>query len=314
MCTKDPVHFEKGNESMFDELAELHNLVDSFDNPYHQDLSGDFLRSSYTHPKIDIVHDIVLVRNSCGTLIGFGTTISENTSPPSVCVMIHVHPEYRRRGIGSSILNYLIENSEKQNEFELHCRVFSFRNYAKSFVINRGFVHSHNWVRMQFQNNSHIQPAHLPWTLKIRALNTKKELELWAQIQNEVFVDSPHYEKATVESLKSLIDNVCFDPNLLIVGEVGDEPIGFCMGWSIYHNNLVYKGRILRIQGLCVLPKYRRKGYATSLLRELINRGFIKGHTKSELLVLGDNFPAITIYKKMGFEEQYQHQWYTRRI
>jgi mycothiol synthase len=314
MCPIGSLHFESGNGDMFDEVAEFYNIVNSFDNPYHINMSGDFFKSSYTYPTIDLVHDIVLVRNSSGMLIGSGTIFSQTTTPPSASIMIQVHPEYRRQGIGSSILDYLIKIGEKQNEVELHCRVFSFRNYATSFVLNRGFVHTHNWIKMQFRHNSRIQPTHLPWNLKIRALNTKKELGLWAQLQNVVFADSPHYEKATVESLKALIDNICFDPNLLIVGEVGDELVGSCMGWSVDSDNAENKEKTLQIQGLSVLPEFRRKGYATSLLQELMNRAFLKGHSKSELLVLSNNIPAMSIYKKIGFEEQYQHQWYTRKI
>lgn len=312
MCAEDAVRLEPGNEDMFGEYAELYNIVNSYDNPDHMDLPGEFFQSSYSNPTVNLNHDIVLVRSSCGDLIGSGIVLPHNTLPISTRIMIQVHPKHRRQGIGSNILKHFLRNGLTQNNAEVHCRIFNFRSYSIAFAMNRGFKHSHTWIKMQFQNNFRTQPTHVSWNFKVRALNTKTEIGLWVDLQNRIFANSPMYENITVESLKDLINNTCFDPNLFIVGEVGDKPVGICMGWSLQSKNNGVNKKIIQIQGMGVLPEYRKEGYATSMLLDLMNRGYLKGHSTSELLVLSTNEAGINMYKKIGFTEKYRHLWYRR--
>ncbi len=296
---------------MFDEYAELYNTVNSFDHPDHHDISGDYFESLYSFPNIDFKHDIVLVRTSNGYLVGSGVVCRQSVSH-SARIIIQVHPEYRRLGIGSKILNHFLWNDLNQNGIIIQSRIFSFRSNSIAFANHHGFIHNHTWVKMQFKNTSRTLPTHIPRGFKIRALNTKTELELWAHLQNQIFADDPHYERASAESLSSLIQNISFDPNLIIVGEFGGIPVGMCMGWSIPSTKGDTKKKAFQIQGMGVLPKYRREGYAATLLLELMNRAYLKGYTKSELLVMSTNAAAISMYNKLGFIEKYRHLWYIR--
>ena len=313
MCPPNTLSLVSGSEDMFDDYAELYNTVNSFDNPDHRNLSGGFFESLYSSPNLDFKHDIALIRSSIGDLIGSGIVRRTSTSL-NARIVIQVHPENRRQGIGSNILKHFLRNGMNQSGTEIHSRVFSFRPYSIAFANHHGFKYDHTWVKMQYENTARTSPAHIPRGFKIRALNTKTELEIWAQLQNQIFIDNPHYERVSAESLKSLIRNINYDPNLIIVGEVGDVPIGMCMGWSTRSNKSDAKEMTLQIQGMGVLPKYRREGYATTLLLELMNRGYLKGHTKSELLVMSTNDVAMNMYNKIGFVEKYRHLWYVLRI
>ncbi|MCJ7818000.1 MAG: GNAT family N-acetyltransferase [Candidatus Thorarchaeota archaeon] len=313
MCTTNSLCLTSGNEHMFDDYAELSNAVSSFDNPSHLDLSGDFFESLYSSPTFNLKHDTVLVRNSDSHLIGSGLVHRQSTSD-NARITIQIHPEFRRQGIGSNILEYFLQDSLNQSGIEIHCRIFNFRPYSIAFANHHGFTHNHTWVKMQFNNTARTYPTCIPRGFRIRALNIKHELELWAYLQNRIFAFSPHYESVSVESLKTLIQNNKFDPNLVVVGELGNTPIGMCMGWSALSSNDSKMEKILQIQGLGVLPEYRREGYATVLLLVLINRGYLKGNTKSELLVLSTNNNAMTMYNKIGFTEEYRHLWYSRKI
>ncbi len=311
MCTPNTHCLVPGNEDMFDEYAELYNAISSFDNPDHLDLSGDYFKSSYSSPNFNHKNDLVLVHTSNGNLIGSGAVRRQSTSL-NARIIIQIHPEYRRQRIGSKILNYFLQNGLDQSGVDIYCRIFNFRPYSIAFARHHGFKYDHSWVKMQFKNTSRTYPTHIPMGFKVRALNIKNELEIWAQLQNQIFVDSPHYERVSAKSLKSLIRNISFDPNLVIVGEVRNIPIGMCIGWSVQASKCGAKEKTLQIQGMGVLPKYRRQGYATTLLLELMNRGFLKGNSKSELLVMSTNDAALNMYNKIGFIEKSRHLWYVR--
>jgi ribosomal protein S18 acetylase RimI-like enzyme len=164
---------------------------------------------------------------------------------------------------------------------------------------------------MRIDHKKPVTVSPLPWGLTVKGLNTKKELTLWAEIQNEIFKDYPNYEHVNIEVLGSLVKHSCFDPNLLVIGTVFDRPVGYCFGLSIGTES---NEKTLKIEGMGVLPECRRKGYGQALMFEIINRAYIKGHTSSELVVLSTNQAAIDLYEKCGFKERYRHLWYKRTV
>jgi GNAT superfamily N-acetyltransferase len=57
------------------------------------------------------------------------------------------------------------------------------------------------------------------------------------------------------------------------------------------------------IVDLMVHPDFRRKGLAAFLLQETARTALRAGHTHVALRVLLDNTPAISLYRKLGFED-----------
>lgn len=55
--------------------------------------------------------------------------------------------------------------------------------------------------------------------------------------------------------------------------------------------------------GIDIHPDYRRKGYAKAGYEKIFSIMKSRGHEKIGLAVLEDNIPAITLYKKLGFDE-----------
>ena len=161
------------------------------------------------------------------------------------------------------------------------------------------------------EHKNPVRITQLPWGLTVRGLNIKKELSHWVQLQNEIFKGHQGYEHVDIEILQSLTEHSSFDHNLLILGLVFERPVGYCFGLSVESEA---NEKTLKIDGMGVLPEYRRKGYGQAIVFEILNRAYIKGHTSSELVVLSDNEAAINLYKKCGFSERYRHLWFKRNV
>ncbi len=312
MCVLDAFSLEPGNNVMFSDYAALFNIVSSFDNPDHVEFSEDYFKSSFSQPRVDIANDIVLVRNFDGKLVASGTIFDQNTTPAKSRIMVQVHPDYRCQGIGTKILHYLTQNSIERGINLSLCRIPSYRPYAISFVKNRGFENDHVWVKMHLEHKIPEKPSIIDWGFRVRGLDVTKELPLWIQLQNEIFEDDPHYEPVDVESLKALINHSSFDPNLILVGLFNEKPVGLCSGWPINSELNGRSQKKVQIQGMGVVKKYRRKGYGQTLLSELLNRAFLKGHTSSELVVQSSNDAACSMYVKYGFKEKYRYLWFKK--
>jgi ribosomal protein S18 acetylase RimI-like enzyme len=305
---------EPGTEDMFNELAQLHNIVDSYDNIDHVDIDGHFFRTSFSFPGIVLSRDVILGRRQDGLLVATGTIFPNNKSPPSARVAIQVHPEYRRQGFGSKILKHLLQRAASSYYEEVLCRIPTFRPDAIRFAEQHGFRFNQIWIKMQLDCQFPIRPSVIPTELNIRELQIPREIELWSKLQNEVFLGSPNYEEVTRESLIALTKHEGFDPNLIIIGEVNDVPVGLCFGLSLVSSTTSDAQKLLQIHGMGILSEYRGKGYGQALLSGILNRACVESHKKCELLVHGSNIQAFGLYRKFGFKERYGHLWYKRRI
>jgi ribosomal protein S18 acetylase RimI-like enzyme len=311
MCKVEASTPAPSNEAMLRDYTALHNTVDAFDNPDHIELPPEYFESSFSYPTVDLSEDFVLVRNDVGDLIASGTIFTEKNSSLTSRLTVQVHPLYRKQGIGTKVLNQLIETGLKRGSSEFVCRVPSFRSYTASFVEKHGFSHDYAWLKMQIELKNPAPVFSHPLGLTIRALNGKKELAIWAQLQNTIFKDALGYEAVNTDILDSTIKHSTFDSSLLLIGTYFSQPIGYCLGFSV---ESLTKEKTIRIEEMGILPEFRRRGYGCALVSELLKRAYIKEHASSELVVLSSNGPAIRLYKKCGFKERCKHHWYKKIV
>lgn len=94
-------------------------------------------------------------------------------------------------------------------------------------------------------------------------------------------------------------------PKTFIVAEEEDQIVGYIMcrietGLSLFGlRGLVKKGHIV---SLAVLPRYRRKGIGQSLVEEVMKNMRSYQAEQCFLEVRKSNEPAITLYRKLGFQ------------
>ncbi|MFW9805100.1 MAG: GNAT family N-acetyltransferase [Candidatus Thorarchaeota archaeon] len=307
MSKSESFSFEPGSEEMFADYATLYNEVNSFDSPDHIELKKEFFQSSFSYPTIDISRDIVLVRNTEGNLVASGTIFTQNQSSPISKIGIQVHPDFRGQGIGSRVMQQLVQIGRNRGSSQIICRFPSFRDYVIPFLESHNFKHDYTWIKMSIKHKDPISIPPLPWGLTIRALNVKQELLLWANLQNTIFQDRVDYESVDMESLRSLTKLVNFDHNLLTIAKLHDIPIGYCFALPV---ESVYAERTVQIQGIGILPHYRGRGYGRTLLIETLNRAYLKGYTTTELVVISNNEAAFRLYEECGFREKYRYLWY----
>ena len=241
---------EHGHDNMFDDYAALYNAIDSLDNPDHVEISGDYFRSSFSHPNVEVGRDIVLIQSFEGTLVAAGTIFSQQTSPASSRITVQVHPDFRNRGIGSMVLEHLFETGKKRGSTVFKCRIPSFRTDALSFVESHGFKYDFSWIKMRLDYDQPLTPEVQSQELSFRLLNPKRELKRWVELHNGIYEGSYDSSLATVESMMAQVRHVNFEPRLLVVCELNGKPIGIGSGWSARSNTGDNTDRILQIQGI----------------------------------------------------------------
>ena len=91
------------------------------------------------------------------------------------------------------------------------------------------------------------------------------------------------------------------DPNVAIF--VAETPAGVAGRLSIARDRHPYSPHVAEV-GLMVAADQRRRGIGSALMDEALNWARSAGITKVELEVFPHNAPAISLYRKLGFEEE----------
>ena len=72
-----------------------------------------------------------------------------------------------------------------------------------------------------------------------------------------------------------------------------DAIVAFCVCWVIFDE--------LHINTLAGAPEFRRRGYATALLQEVMREAETEGAVKATLEVRASNAAALALYERLGF-------------
>jgi ribosomal-protein-alanine acetyltransferase len=119
-----------------------------------------------------------------------------------------------------------------------------------------------------------------------------RHLDRLHEIETECFKDEAFTREQIARLLKDY-DSIGF------VACVGNKIVGFVIS-MIYIDRNDLQGHILTID---VLPDYRRKGIGQMLIQETERILKQKGAKASRLEVKEDNYAAINLYKKLGYEK-----------
>lgn len=115
----------------------------------------------------------------------------------------------------------------------------------------------------------------------------------------------------TKQGKRSLIKNIKDKKRIFLVAEIDKEVIGFIDGY-LYENDDAYIQNFAYLDRVSVSSNHQNKGIATSLIQEFSKIVSKKGAKILKLNAFEQNNPAITLYKKLGFQEY--SIFYTKEI
>ncbi len=127
-------------------------------------------------------------------------------------------------------------------------------------------------------------------------LNTLKE---WVGAYCMVTGKSQEHGEKMSKAFKSAENSSCY-------GIVHLEEAPVSIGMSATKNGLC------GIFNVCTTPEYRGAGYASFLLRSLLSEAKSRRESTAYLQVSQDNFAALKVYRKWGFETAYDYSYWVK--
>lgn len=246
-----------------------------------------------------------------GQLVAYGWVF---TPPPSETESIsfldgNVHPDYRARGLGTTILKWLVQRSrEIQNSVPGPQNRFIRANFPDHLTGNQkifaqqGFEPIRYFYRMRRDLSQPIPDYKVPESLRLQTWNS--ELNAAAlKADNEAFEDHWGHIPLDEEHWNMwFIQHEDFRPEQSFMVTEGSEIAGLSINKIRTAENAVTGIKEGWIQSLAVRRPWRRQGIATALLCASMHAFKAAGLDYAGLAVDTDNLTgALRIYERLGF-------------
>lgn len=90
---------------------------------------------------------------------------------------------------------------------------------------------------------------------------------------------------------------------IFLVAESNERVVGYVNGYIVENSDIYYREPVAYLDCLCVDEKVRKQGIGKKLIDAFSDIVKKKGAKYVKLNAFGSNIPAVSLYKKEGFEE-----------
>jgi mycothiol synthase len=278
-----------------DDVAEV-LLDDQRADGVETTLDGFFLRQVWSRPDFDLGGDAWVVTNGAGRIVAYGqATRDERDIVESWGV---VHPEYRGRGIGSSLFDQI-----ERRAADLLAGVPSprFRNSINARDASAAAIaHAHglrsvrhNW-HMQIDLDEPVEPGPDPQGISIGGVEVPRDFVAIHGILVAAFAEDPGDHPEPFDRwVEEHVTSPSYDPSLWLLARDGDVPIGAVTasagddgGW---------------VDWLAVLATHRGRGIGPAMLRRSFATFASRGLRRAMVNVDAENVTGATaVYERAG--------------
>lgn len=199
-----------------------------------------------------------------------------------------VHPDHRRRGHGTALLDILLSQGERR--FWAHGELPAARNWAALLGLQR----ERTLLRLELRDVDSLRAVETPAGATIRPFRDEDLVGLLA-VNARAFAAHPEQRDMDRAEFESRASSDWFDPAGLFVAEQGGKIVGF-------HWTKVDQGRG-EVYVLAVDPDRHGTGLGAALLRRGLNHLADVGVDAVELYVEEENAGALDLYAGAGFSE-----------
>ncbi len=232
--------------------------------------------------------------------------------------VLGVHPEYRRRGIGRTLVEKAFESLKARGMDTVQAWIQDDRPKCKRLCESLGFklIRVFSTMRRNLERIPSGIGECADVGLRIMQLDDPEDVRLLWKLENEAFQEDFDFRPQTLEELEhELREKPWCDIMDYYFAVLKGEPIGFT-GVGIDSRFVKHRGtRRGYVLTIGVLKPARRQGIGTALILRGMKTLKSQGMAEVELGVDDSNpTKAIELYKKVGFQTVRKDLTYLKRI
>lgn len=301
-------------EADWPQMLVLSNLVNKADKTEEMETLAQ-LSHNYTHLKNCDPYKDAIVGEVNGEMIAFCRVWwAKEADGPYVCRMFgNIHPDWRRKGLGTALLAYnenRLREIAKENEHPQNAPHF-FEGWsgdtmpgATALLESMEYEPERYFFEMTRSIDVPIPEAPLPAGLEIRPVKEEHMRPIW-EADDEAFRDHWGYTAKTEEDYQRFLTNPDNKQHLWKVVWDGDQVAGMVLNGFFTEENKEFNRKRGWTDPICVRRPWRRRGLARALIAQSIHMFREMGYDDTALGVDTKNpNGALNLYQGMGYENK----------
>ena len=311
-------------EADWPQMLVLSNLVNKA-NKTDEVESMEQLSHNYTHLKNCDPYKDAIVGEVNGEMVAFCRVWwAKETDGPYVYRMFgNIHPDWRRKGLGTALLAYCenrLQEVAEENEHPQDTPHF-FESWSgntipntTALLENQGYKPERYFFDMLRPIDAPIPEAPLPKGLEVRPFEESHNRPIFDAAE-EAFRDHWGHIPSTEEDYQRFITDPDSKQELWKVAWDGDEVAGMVLNTIFEEENKEFNCKRGWTDPICVRRPWRRRGLARALIAESVKMFREMGYDETALGVDTKNANgALNLYKGMGYETKktwisYRKEW-----
>ena len=296
-----------------DERAWLGLIREASDFPYlifNQSPSLDALRMTIEHPSMDLARNLWFAESD-GRLVGYAELWHDEGRQRKVFKVL-VHPDWRRRGLGTELLRHVEERARLLGGSRLDVMVEETQQGGRAFLQARGLHQVHRCWEMVLPAPERVSEVGRPDGYAFRNLVRGQDEVTSVDLENASFRDEWEYIPVRLGEIEGFVRSPSFRPEGVIYAVSGGAVVGECWAWiEKQPPNEESHGDIWC---LCVHPEHRGRGLGKALLLSGVRWLREQGVGPVRLGVDGANDTARRLYESVGFRAVRTDLWYREEL
>jgi mycothiol synthase len=296
----------------FNRYVAFHVEAEQLD-PRGRYVSAQTLQDDLQHPRFKPQTDLWLADLN-GKLVG---SLAATREPEIGRALLDgcIHPQYRRRGIASKLLNATMKQIRASGIESAQVSILDTNTGAKKLLKNLGFAFIRYFVEMQLRlGGKKLQPSIIGVDdISGRPLKPH-ETRLLTDVQNRCFAGTWGFSPNTEEEIAYRLNMKGRSPQDVTLTFMNDLPIGYC--WAIVNaeENESRGKKKGMIHMLGVDPDYRQKDIGKIILQNGLADLRARGVDMVQLTVDYENPAACSLYESVGFTVYAKTEWYEKPV
>ena len=233
----------------------------------------------------------------------------------------YVHPEWRRRGLGRTLLGHAFRRAEARRlapEGAAHRLLQTFQLESETgghaLVQDAGYQAIRYAFKMRRSLTTPIPPLALPDGIEVRPALPEHRRRIW-EAEREAFQDHWGYSPWPEEAYEGFLQFPHYDLGLWQVAWSGDQIVGSVLSFINDAENESYGRRRGYTEDISVRRPWRRRGIASALIARSLEALKERGMTEAALGVDAENRTgALRVYERLGFAVDKQWTFYRRPL
>ena len=271
----------------------IHNEIRP-DDP--EDLSSMALLRAHDHGHLDLL--ALVDGKPVGTAMVAGETSTESGRP---WVEVNVLPAYRGRGVGTALFREASDQARRDQRIGFACEVQFDDTYSRSFLERHGYVAERRWDQYTLDLGADAgRGPDPPEGVEVTSLADRPDLlasvygvaaTTYPELEGYLARRADSFLKWQVEEFGSSAAQLALTPLAVTDGAV----VGFATMRTLLDPS------VGEVRTIAVLPRWRRRGVATALLRMQISGARQAGMEQLRAWVSGG--ARAQLLRTIGFEE-----------